>query len=83
MRRDRVAYPTATCHTHRPTIGARPIRFQGVRSDPESEESEEKYRSECFPIIPTSGYFEWPDTATGKQPWYFTNADGDPTTFVA
>jgi putative SOS response-associated peptidase YedK len=28
-----------------------------------------------------SGYYEWQDTATGKQPWYFTRADGEPMTF--
>jgi hypothetical protein len=32
-------------------------------------------RSRC--LIPASAYYEWQDTATGKQPWYFTPADGD------
>jgi putative SOS response-associated peptidase YedK len=26
-------------------------------------------------LIPASGYYEWQDTATGKQPWYFTPTD--------
>ena len=32
-------------------------------------------RTRC--LIPVSGYYEWEDTAAGKQPWYFTAADGD------
>jgi hypothetical protein len=27
-------------------------------------------------LIPVSGYYEWQDTLGGKQPWYFTAADG-------
>jgi putative SOS response-associated peptidase YedK len=27
-------------------------------------------------------YYEWQNTATGKQPWYFTRADGEPMTFA-
>jgi hypothetical protein len=27
-------------------------------------------------LIPASGYYEWQYTAAGKQPWYFTRADG-------
>ena len=37
-------------------------------------------RTRC--LIPASGYFEWRHTATGKQPWYFTRADGEPMTFA-
>lgn len=37
-------------------------------------------RSRC--LIPASAYYEWQDTATGKQPWYFTPADGEPITFA-
>jgi putative SOS response-associated peptidase YedK len=33
-------------------------------------------RTRC--LIPLSGYFEWQDTAHGKQPWYFTARDGSP-----
>jgi putative SOS response-associated peptidase YedK len=33
-------------------------------------------RTRC--LIPMSGYFEWQATASGKQPWYFTAADGSP-----
>jgi putative SOS response-associated peptidase YedK len=37
-------------------------------------------RTRC--LIPASGYYEWQDTATGKQPWYFTRADSEPITFA-
>ena len=33
-------------------------------------------RNRC--LIPMSGYYEWQDTPTGKQPWYFTAGDGSP-----
>jgi putative SOS response-associated peptidase YedK len=33
-------------------------------------------RTGCF--IPVSGYYEWQTTPDGKQPWYFTAADGSP-----
>jgi putative SOS response-associated peptidase YedK len=29
-------------------------------------------------LIPMSGYYEWHSTPSGKQPWYFTAADGSP-----
>jgi putative SOS response-associated peptidase YedK len=31
-------------------------------------------RNRC--LIPVSGYYEWQTTSGGKQPWYFTAADG-------
>jgi putative SOS response-associated peptidase YedK len=31
-------------------------------------------RSRC--LIPMSGYYEWQNTPSGKQPWYFTACDG-------
>jgi putative SOS response-associated peptidase YedK len=37
-------------------------------------------RTRC--LIPASGYYEWQDAATGKQPWYFTRSDGEPMTFA-
>jgi putative SOS response-associated peptidase YedK len=37
-------------------------------------------RTRC--LIPASGYYEWQNTATGKQPWYFTRADGEPMTLA-
>jgi putative SOS response-associated peptidase YedK len=37
-------------------------------------------RTRC--LIPASGYYEWQNIATGKQPWYFTRADGEPMTFA-
>jgi putative SOS response-associated peptidase YedK len=33
-------------------------------------------RNRC--LIPVSGYYEWQTTPGGKQPWYFTAADGSP-----
>jgi putative SOS response-associated peptidase YedK len=33
-------------------------------------------RTRC--LIPMSGYYEWQDAPGGKQPWYFTAADGSP-----
>ena len=33
-------------------------------------------RSRC--LIPISGYYEWQNTPSGKQPWYFTAADSSP-----
>jgi putative SOS response-associated peptidase YedK len=33
-------------------------------------------RSRC--LIPISGYYEWQNAPSGKQPWYFTAADGSP-----
>ncbi len=33
-------------------------------------------RSRC--LIPMSGYYEWQNTPSGKQPWYFTARDGSP-----
>jgi putative SOS response-associated peptidase YedK len=29
-------------------------------------------------LIPMSSYYEWQPTPGGKQPWYFTAADGSP-----
>jgi putative SOS response-associated peptidase YedK len=37
-------------------------------------------RTRC--IIPASGYYEWQDTADGKQPHYFTRADGQVISFA-
>jgi putative SOS response-associated peptidase YedK len=33
-------------------------------------------------LIPASGYYEWHDAPGGKQPYYFTRRDGQPTTFA-
>ena len=35
-------------------------------------------RNRC--LIPMSGYYEWRNTAGGKQPWYFTARDDSPLT---
>ena len=34
-------------------------------------------------LMPVSGYFEWQDTPSGKQPWYFTARDGSPVLTIA
>jgi putative SOS response-associated peptidase YedK len=33
--------------------------------------------------MPVSGYFEWQNTPSGKQPWYFTARDGSPLLTMA
>jgi putative SOS response-associated peptidase YedK len=33
--------------------------------------------------MPVSGYYEWQDTPTGKQPYYFTAGDGSPVLTIA
>ena len=33
-------------------------------------------------LIPASGYYEWHDTPDGKQPYYFTRADGEAVTIA-
>src|ERR1043166_3757789 len=33
--------------------------------------------------MPASGYYEWHDTSDGKQPYYFTRADGQVMTIAA
>ena len=38
-------------------------------------------RNRC--LIPVSGYYEWQDTPSGKQPWYFTTRDGSPALTAA
>ena len=37
-------------------------------------------RTRC--LIPASGYYEWHDAPGGKQPYYFTRADGDAVTIA-
>ncbi len=34
-------------------------------------------------LMPVSGYFEWQDIPSGKQPWYFTPRDASPVLTVA
>jgi putative SOS response-associated peptidase YedK len=34
-------------------------------------------------LMPVSGYYEWHDTPTGKQPYYFTRKDGQVMTVAA
>ena len=38
-------------------------------------------RNRC--LMPVSGYYEWHDTPDGKQPYYFTRADGQIMTIAA
>jgi putative SOS response-associated peptidase YedK len=49
-------------------------RAETVETKPVFREAFERTR--C--LIPLSGYYEWQDTPGGKQPWYFTTADGSP-----
>ena len=37
-------------------------------------------RNRC--LIPASGYYEWENTPTGKQPYYYTARDGSPLTIA-
>jgi putative SOS response-associated peptidase YedK len=37
-------------------------------------------RTRC--LIPASGYYEWQNTPTGKQPYYYTARDGSPLTIA-
>jgi putative SOS response-associated peptidase YedK len=37
-------------------------------------------RNRC--LIPASGYYEWQNTPTGKQPYYYVARDGSPLTFA-
>ena len=34
-------------------------------------------------LIPVSGYYEWQDMPSGKQPYYFTARDGSPALTIA
>ena len=34
-------------------------------------------------LMPVSGYYEWQDLPSGKQPWYFTARDDSPVLIVA
>jgi putative SOS response-associated peptidase YedK len=34
-------------------------------------------------LMPVSAYYEWQDTPSGKQPWYFTARDGSPILTIA
>jgi putative SOS response-associated peptidase YedK len=38
-------------------------------------------RNRC--LIPVSGHYEWQDTPSGKQPWYFTARNGSPALTIA
>jgi len=38
-------------------------------------------RTRC--LIPVSGYYEWQDTPSGKQPYYFTARGGSPALTIA
>jgi putative SOS response-associated peptidase YedK len=38
-------------------------------------------RTRC--LIPVSGHYEWQDTPSGKQPYYFTAWDGSPALTIA
>jgi putative SOS response-associated peptidase YedK len=54
----------ATFNARAETVGTKPVFRDAFK------------RSRC--LIPMSGYYEWQNTPGGKQPWYFTAADGSP-----
>jgi putative SOS response-associated peptidase YedK len=54
----------ATFNARAETVDTKPVFRDGFK------------RTRC--LIPMSGYYEWKDTTSGKQPWYFTAADGSP-----
>jgi putative SOS response-associated peptidase YedK len=47
-------------------------RAETVDTKPAYREAFKRRRA----VIPASGWYEWQDTPTGKQPWYFTPAHG-------
>jgi hypothetical protein len=52
------------------SVNGRPIREQGYDSPTYKCATERGYEQ--------SGYYEWQDTPSGKQPWHFTASDGSP-----
>jgi putative SOS response-associated peptidase YedK len=59
----------ATFNARAETVAEKPIFREGFR------------RTHC--LMPVSGYYEWQDTPSGKQPWYFTAREGSPVLTVA
>jgi putative SOS response-associated peptidase YedK len=51
-------------------------RAETVETKPFFRDAFKRSRS----LIPASGYYEWQNTPGGKQPYYFTRADGEPMT---
>ena len=62
---------TASCHLQRPR------RYRDYEAVFPRAVQEETLPHACF------GYYEWQDTAEGKQPWYFTARDGSPVLTIA
>jgi putative SOS response-associated peptidase YedK len=56
-------------------------RAETVETKPFFRDAFKSARTRC--LIPVSGYYEWQDTPTGKQPWYFTARDGSPVLTTA
>jgi putative SOS response-associated peptidase YedK len=56
--------------------GWRPSTHELRRSKPSRSSATSFKRTRC--LIPMSGYYEWQNPPGGKQPWYFTAADGSP-----
>lgn len=54
------------------------MRAETVAQKPMFREAFKRHR--C--LIPASGYYEWEDTPTGKQPHYFTRRDGQLVTIA-
>lgn len=64
-----------------PAIGAKlcNARSDGVLDKPSFRQAVRRRR--C--LLPASGFYEWQATPAGKQPWYFSAADGSPTIAMA
>jgi putative SOS response-associated peptidase YedK len=66
--RGRLKDVPATFNARAETVGQKPMFRDAFR------------RNRC--LIPASGYYEWLDTPTGKQPHYYTAADDSPLTIA-
>ena len=69
--------------TRRPPSRARLATFNArIETVPTKPFFREPFkRRRC--LMPVSGYYEWQDTPSGKQPWYFTARDGSPLLTIA
>ena len=59
----------ATFNTRAETVATKPMFRSAFK------------RNRC--LIPVSGYYEWQDKLSGKQPWYFTARNGSPALTIA
>jgi len=63
-----------------PAIAYRTINARAETVDSKPAFKEAFKRRRC--LIPADGFYEWQKTSTGKQPWYISNASGDPMFFA-